>query len=91
MNRTRAVLCGLWLLSALAACSSDCAVVCEQRKECGSANIDLESCTETCGTWAEEKDDQSAKVEECAQCVEDRVCSEAIKACIDDCWGVPGW
>ena len=69
-------------------CKSDCRVVCEKEQECFTADLDIDSCTESCGTKGDNDPDYADKTNECAECVSERVCSETLKSCFDDCLGV---
>jgi hypothetical protein len=74
----------------LSGCGSDCRVVCEKEQECLSADLNIDSCTDTCNEKADDDEDYADKTKECAECVSERVCSETFKSCLDDCFGVIG-
>lgn len=72
------------------ACGSECGRYCDRLQECVDAELDTGACTDACEDWAEDSDANRAKVEECAACVDGKVCSEAVGQCVDDCFGVVG-
>ena len=69
---------------------SDCATYCDRVQECLDADLDTGACTDSCEDWAEDSDANAAKAKECAECVDDGTCSEAVGSCVDDCFGVVG-
>lgn len=72
----------------LGGCKSDCRVACEKEQECLNSGLNVDSCTDTCNDKADDNADYADKAKECAECVSERSCSEALKSCIDDCFGV---
>lgn len=79
----------LGLGAVLGGCRSDCGVWCDKRKECFSADLDVEQCTDECVDWAKEDQARQERAAECADCVGQRTCAEVLQSCIDDCLGVP--
>ena len=82
-------------LSALFACSSssgpsldpaktNCSNVCEKAQECVDKNADVEKCTNDCDSKSSSDNVYKAKVEDCANCVEPKTCSDTA-SCTGDC------
>ncbi len=90
-NRIGMLAAAVGLVLLLGGCKSDCRVTCEKEQECLTAKLDVDACTKTCSRAAADNKDYADKVTECADCVSARVCSEAIKSCFDDCFGVVGF
>ncbi len=90
-NRIVTLVATLGLAMVLSGCKSDCALACEKKQECWRADVDIEACTETCQEKSDDDQDFANQAEECAECVsKDRVCSELLNQCGDDCFSVVG-
>ena len=89
-TRIPMVVAALGLALVLGGCSSDCRVVCEKEQECFSADLNIDSCSDRCNDKADDEEDYADKANECAECVSERVCSEVLKSCLDDCFGIIG-
>ncbi|WP_146209572.1 hypothetical protein [Vitiosangium sp. GDMCC 1.1324] len=87
-SRTWTLVAAVGLSLMLGGCKSDCRVVCERSQECFTSGLDVDSCTDNCQDKSDDNKDHADKAQECADCVSARVCSEVIKSCIDDCFGV---
>ncbi len=88
MNRMLRVAVALTLPLWGVGCRGDCEVVCEQRRSCFEADLNVDTCANNCNAKAKEKSDYADKAQECAQCLESRTCAESLKSCLDDCFGV---
>lgn len=86
---------GLLLAAALpllAACQTDCDVVCEKQNQCLSLGGEAEvtACVEQCSRDVEE-DEGAEEMELCATCFEATECAElypadgSLGACVEDC------
>ncbi len=89
-NRIVTLVATLGLAMVLSGCKSDCRVVCEKEQECLSAGLNVDACTDSCSGKADDDNDYADRANECAECVSERVCSEAFRSCIDDCFGIIG-
>src|SRR5689334_14631226 len=80
---------------AVAACSSssgpslnpaktNCSNVCEKAQECLNKDADVDKCTNDCDSKSSNDNVYKAKVEDCANCVEPKACSE-VSSCAGDC------
>jgi hypothetical protein len=74
-----------------AACTGDAAFICEKRKECVSRDLDVDRCIDQIEDFADDSATAEGRVEDCANCIEGKTCSEAIGSCGGPCLGVPGW
>lgn len=79
----------------VAACSSssgpsldpaktNCSNVCDRARECVNKDADVEKCTNDCDSKSSNDNVYKAKVEECANCVTPKTCSE-VSSCVGDC------
>lgn len=87
-NRIVTLVAAVGLSLVLSGCKSDCRVICEKEQECFTSGLDIDSCTDSCSTKGDDDQDYADKTKECAECVSERVCSETLKSCFDDCLGV---
>jgi hypothetical protein len=87
-NRIVTLVTAVGLALVLGGCKSDCRVVCEKQQECFSADLNIDSCTDSCSEKGDDDQDYADKTQECAECVSERVCSEAAQSCLDDCFGI---
>lgn len=75
----------------LSGCSSPCATYCSAWDQCINNDVDVGRCEERCQSWADESERNTARVEECGQCIGDtNTCSETTDRCFDDCLFIPG-
>ena len=84
-SRMVMLVAALGLGMVLAGCSSNCRISCERYKECSSANLDVDRCTEVCGAKSEEDRGFQLRAEDCAVCVDNKTCAEANNRCWDEC------
>ncbi len=87
-NRIVTLVAALGLSMVLAGCRSDCRISCEKYKECLASDLDEDKCTDTCSTKSDDDSNFQTRAEDCAQCVEDKTCSEATQRCFDECLAV---
>ncbi|HLV66726.1 MAG TPA: hypothetical protein VKY73_12985 [Polyangiaceae bacterium] len=66
----------------------DCDDICSQYRDCFDDSYDVSDCAERCRDRAEDDEDFERKVDECAACIDDRSCTEAVFPCADECLGV---
>ncbi len=84
------VLLAALCLFGLTGCTSQCDAYCERFRDCVNADLEVGQCADKCEEASKQNEAHAEKVEECAQCVEERTCSEAFSSCVDDCFGVQG-
>ena len=84
----RAVLLGLMLV--LGGCSSDCHEACQMQRECVSAHLDVNACTQTCADRSDKSSAYAERTRLCAECMAGNACSELLNRCLLDCLGVAG-
>jgi hypothetical protein len=93
MNRIL-VLAGA-VLALIVACSSssgpsidpartNCSNVCQKAHDCVNQNADVVKCTDDCDSKSSADNVYQAKVQNCADCVAPKACSETT-SCLDDC------
>jgi hypothetical protein len=74
-----------------AACANDASFICERRKECVASDLDVDRCVDQIEDFEDDSATAAGRVEDCANCLEGKSCSEAIGRCGSACFGVPGW
>ena len=87
-SRMVTLVAALGLAMVLAGCRSNCRISCEAYQECVAADLDVDGCTDTCGEKSEDDEDFEDRAADCAECVENKTCSEATSRCWDEC--LPG-
>ncbi|WP_342376540.1 hypothetical protein NVS55_35180 [Myxococcus stipitatus] len=89
--RTLTVMTLLALGAVLTGCSSNADTICDRRRECIDDDLDTDRCADDINDWVEDKNtkDRRERVEECADCLSDRSCAEALERCLVDCAGIP--
>lgn len=63
---------------------TNCSNVCEKAQECVDKNANVDKCTSDCENKSDSDNVYKAKVEDCANCVEPKTCSDT-PSCAGDC------
>lgn len=78
----------LLLLLSLGGCSdldrvTDCSEICHQYRECISRDYDVDECEDRCNRM--EGSRQSAAIDRCEDCLDDKSCVGSVFNCSDEC------
>ena len=76
--------------SALSGCKAidqaiDCNAICTRYSDCFDESYDVGACKNRCEDMI---DSNPHGADDCASCIDDRSCSEAIFPCADECSGI---
>jgi len=63
---------------------TNCTNVCQKAHDCVNPNADVAKCTDDCDSKSSSDNVYQAKVENCANCVEPKACTET-SSCLGDC------
>jgi hypothetical protein len=81
----------------LAACSDtvdevethfDCHTVCKRFADCFNPDYDVDGCEDKCENSADDDAARQAKLDACADCIDDESCATASFKCPDECAGI---
>lgn len=66
----------------------DCHSVCKRYADCFNADYDVDGCEDKCENSADDNQSRQAKLDSCADCIDDRSCTGATFNCSDECAGI---
>ncbi|WP_338863482.1 hypothetical protein [Myxococcus stipitatus] len=75
----------------LTGCSSNADTICDRRRECIDDDLDTSRCADDINDWVDDKNSKERRdrVADCADCLSDTSCAEAVGRCLGDCAGIP--